>query len=68
MLLDIFPLVLSGSLLIVAVIAWYLWLTFSPLKANINMNLLEQDKRAFLGQLDIAVRSHLLVLPSLPVG
>ncbi len=68
MLLDSFPLVLSGSLLIVTAIAWYLWLTFSPFKANTNMNLLEQDKRAFLGQLDIAVRSHLMVLPSLPIG
>lgn len=68
MLLDSFPLVLSGSLFIVAAITWCLWLTFNPLKASTNINLLEQDKRAFLGQLDIAVRSHLMVLPSLPIG
>ncbi|USE38498.1 DUF2726 domain-containing protein [Endozoicomonas sp. SCSIO W0465] len=54
--------------MIVAVIAWYLWLTFSPFKAKTNALLFEQDKRAFFGQLDIAVRSHLMVLPSLPVG
>lgn len=68
MLLDSFPLALSGSLIIIAAIAWYLWLTFSPFKAKTNVFLFEQDKRAFFGQLDIAVRSHLMVLPSLPVG
>lgn len=70
MLLDSFPLVLSGSLVVVAAIAWYLWLTFSPFpfKAKTNTLLFEQEKRAFLGQLDIAVRSHLMVLPSLPIG
>ncbi|WP_257263989.1 DUF2726 domain-containing protein [Endozoicomonas sp. ONNA2] len=54
--------------MVITAIAWYLWLTFSPFKAKTNTLLFEQDKRAFFGQLDIAVRSHLMVLPSLPVG
>ncbi|WBA80457.1 DUF2726 domain-containing protein [Endozoicomonas sp. GU-1] len=69
MLLDSFSLVVSGSLIVlIAAIAWFLWLTFSPFKAKPNTLLFDQDKRAFFGQLDIAVRSHLMVLPSLPVG
>ncbi|WP_419533119.1 DUF2726 domain-containing protein [Endozoicomonas sp.] len=68
MLLDSFPLILSGSLIFTVVTAWFLWLSFSPLKAKTNSHIFEQNKRAFFGQLDIAVRSHLMVLPSLPVG
>lgn len=68
MLVDTPILFFSCSLLVVGVIACYLWLNFSPLNAKIRTYLFEQDKRAFLGQLDIAVRSHLMVLPSLPIG
>lgn|GEM_PF-3707505 len=47
---------------------WLIWRTFGSIQAEANAQLFEQDKRAFFGQLDIAVRSHLMVLPSLPVG
>ena len=57
------------AVIIVAIpITWFLWRSFGPIKAVTNSQLFENDKRAFFGQLDIAVRSHLMVLPSLPVG
>ncbi len=46
----------------------FLWRSFGPIEAELNSQLFEHDKRAFFGQLDIAVRGHLMVLPSLPVG
>ncbi len=68
MLLDNFYLVVSGSILVFIVFARLIWLAVSPIRTNVFTNLLEQDKRSFFGQLDIAVRSHFMVLPSLPVG
>lgn len=68
MLLDNFYLVVSGLIFVFIAFFRLLWLAFSPIKARVFSSLLEQDKRTFFGQLDIAVRSHFMVLPSLPVG
>ena len=68
MLLNNFHLVMSASIVTLLIIAWYLWRLFAPLKVRTNKQLLDDDRRAFLGQLDIAVRSHMMILPSLPVS
>ena len=67
-----FPVDSSSVLIILAVLILVLlllliWLKRAPLNLQRREPLFETDKRAFLGQLDIAVRSHLNVFPSLPV-
>ena len=53
--------------LILALLLLLAWLKRAPLNLQLREPLFESDKRAFLGQLDIAVRSHLSIFPSLPV-
>lgn len=53
--------------MIAALLLVLLWLKRAPLKLSSNNALFDSDPKAFLGQLDIAVRSHLNVFPSLPV-
>ena len=55
------------AVLILALLLLLVWLKRAPLNLKLHEPLFETDKRAFLGQLDIAVRSHLNVFPSLPV-
>ena len=43
------------------------WLRKSPLEIQCRDPLFNPESRSFLGQLDIAVRSHLSIFPSLPV-
>ena len=55
------------AVLILALLLFFIWLKRAPLNLQLREPLFESDKRAFLGQLDIAVRTHLIVFPSLPV-
>lgn len=55
------------AVLILALLLLLIWLKRTPLNLQLREPLFEADKRAFLGQLDIAVRSHLSIFPSLPV-
>ncbi|MGB1272327.1 MAG: DUF2726 domain-containing protein, partial [Endozoicomonas sp.] len=61
------PLLFGASALLIISLAVLAWMAFGPLKVATNRPLLELDARAFLGQLDIAVRSHLTIFPSIPV-
>ena len=65
---DLYQYVFIAVIIVAIPITWLLWRRFGPVNAIINNQLFEYDKRSFFGQLDIAVRSHLMVLPSLPVG
>lgn len=58
---------IGASALVITSLAGLAWLAFGPLKVATNRPLLEPDARAFLGQLDIAVRSYLAIFPSLPI-
>lgn len=55
------------AVLILALLLLLVWLKRAPLNLQLREPLFEVDNRAFLGQLDIAVRSHFNVFPSLPV-
>ncbi|WP_194842467.1 DUF2726 domain-containing protein [Endozoicomonas sp. OPT23] len=44
-----------------------LWLRFRPTAVDVKKPLFSPEYRSFLGQLDIAVRSHLAVIPGLSV-
>lgn len=65
---DLYQYVFIAVIIVAIPVTWFLWRSFGPIKAIINSQLFEHDKRSFFGQLDIAVRTHLMVLPSLPVG
>ncbi|AMO55342.1 topoisomerase-associated Zn-finger domain protein [Endozoicomonas montiporae CL-33] len=45
----------------------FLWLRFRPTQLECKEPLFNPEFRAFLGQLDIAVRSHLIIFPAMPV-
>ena len=55
------------AVFILALLLLLTWLKRAPLNLQLRKPLFESGKRAFFGQLDIAVRSHLIVFPSLPV-
>ena len=65
---DLYQYVFIAVIIVAIPVTWFLWRSFGPIKATINNQLFEHDKRSFFGQLDIAVRTHLMVLPSLTVG
>ena len=65
---HLYLLLFAAAIIVAIVFLWFLWRSFGSIQAETNTQLFEQDKRAFFGQLDLAVRSHLMVLPSLPVG
>ncbi len=66
MLAGIDPIIAATLLLIVAVTA-LLWIKNRPVSAVCKRPLFSPSERAFLGQLDMAVRSHLIVFPYVPV-
>ena len=45
-----------------------LWLRLRPAQLECKEPLFTPEFRAFLGQLDIAVRSHLIIFPAMPVS
>ena len=66
--LDISTTVLTALIALVAVLPGLLiWLRKSPLEVACRKPLFKPEARSFLGQLDIAVCSHLNIFPSLPV-
>ncbi|WP_067519384.1 DUF2726 domain-containing protein [Endozoicomonas ascidiicola] len=64
--LDNVSLALSGVFFLSFLTALF-WLYSRSITATVRQQLFDNEKRAFLGQLDIAVHRHLLILPSLPV-
>ena len=63
------PLILPAAIgLIAVVLATFLWLRFRPGQLICKDPLFTPEFRAFLGQLDIAVRSHLIIFPAMPVA
>ena len=68
MFLDISTTVLFVLVALISVLFGILvWLRKSPLNISCREPLFSPESRSFLGQLDIAVRSHLNIFPSLPV-
>ena len=62
--LDNTPLTFSLITLIFIFVV-ILWVRFRPIQSKIKKKIFDQEKHAFLGQLDLAVHRHLLILPSL---
>lgn len=59
------PTAVGLALLILVVL---LWLRFRPVQLECRDPLFTPEFRAFLGQLDIAIRSHLGIFPAVPVA
>ena len=63
------PLILPMAVgLIALALIVLLWLRLRPAQLECKEPLFTPEFRAFLGQLDIAVRSHLIVFPAMPVN
>ena len=65
--LDNNLLLLATVGLALLVLAVLLWLRFRPVQLECRDPLFTPEFRAFLGQLDIAVRSHLSIFPAMPI-
>lgn len=61
-------LILAAAVVVAILIALALWLRLRPLILECKDPLFSPEYRAFLGQLDIAVRSHLTIFPMLPIN
>ena len=53
--------------LIALALITFLWLRFRPARLECKEPLFTPEFRAFLGQLDIAVRNHLIIFPAMPI-
>ena len=63
------PLILPAAVSFIAlVLIVLLWLRLRPAQLECKEPLFNPEFRAFLGQLDIAVRSHLIIFPAMPVN
>ncbi len=60
-------LIIIASSILVLFVALYIWLKRGRLNVECRDPLFNKDTRAFHGQLDIAVRSHLNIFPAMPV-
>ena len=68
MILD-HPLILPAAVgFITLALIVLLWLRLRPAQLECKEPLFNPEFRAFLGQLDIAVRSHLIIFPAMPVN
>lgn len=62
------PLLLPVAIgVMVLILILLLWLRFRPAQLECKDPLFTPEFRAFFGQLDIAVRSHLTIFPNMPV-
>lgn len=63
------PLILPAAVgFITLALIVLLWLRLRPAQLECKEPLFNPEFRAFLGQLDIAVRSHLIIFPAMPVN
>ena len=63
------PLILPAAVGFIALaLIVLLWLRLRPAQLECKEPLFTPEFRAFLGQLDIAVRSHLIIFPAMPVN
>ncbi|MET4693301.1 DUF2726 domain-containing protein [Endozoicomonas lisbonensis] len=63
------PLIMPAAVgFIVLALIVVLWLRLRPAQLECKEPLFNPEFRAFLGQLDIAVRSHLIIFPAMPVS